>query len=130
TAGIARTRTAGRVAKEHARALHAATDGWAAGLVLMLERAVANDAPAGRDVRPRQAVFDYFASEILAGSDAETRQFLIETALLPKLTGPQAEMLTGSPRAGEILAGLAARRYFTDCHPEPEPTYQYHPLFR
>ena len=130
TAGIARTRTLGRVRNEHARALHAATDGWAAGVVLMLERAVANEARPGRDATPPQAVFDYFASEILAGSNDETKQVLLETALLARFTAAQAEALTGSPHAGEILAGLAARRYFTDCHPDPEPTYQYHPLFR
>jgi hypothetical protein len=130
TAGIALARTARRMQPEQARALHSATDGWAAGLVLMLERKTADGRGQTRDPQPRQAVFDYFASEILARSDAETRQVLLDTALLPKVTSPQAETLTAIPRAGKILADLARRRYFTDCLPDPEPTYQYHPLFR
>jgi ATP/maltotriose-dependent transcriptional regulator MalT/DNA-binding SARP family transcriptional activator len=129
TAGIARMRTSRRVAAHQARALHAATDGWAAGVVLMLERASVPTEQAMRDARPRQAVFEYFASEILAGSDAETRQVLLETALMPKVTASQALTLTSSARAAEILANLARRRYFTDFHAEPEPTYQYHYLF-
>jgi DNA-binding SARP family transcriptional activator len=131
TSGIARAKIAKRVPAEQARALHAATEGWAAGVVLMLERPAgeggASAAPSGATP---QALFDYFASEIFDRSDAETRRILVETALMGKMTAGQAEALTGSPRAAEILAGLARRRYVTDCHTDPERTYQYHPLFR
>src|SRR5262249_2063514 len=82
TAGIARARTSRRVSLDQARMLHSATDGWAAGVVLMLERASVRTEEATRDSRSRQAVFEYFASEILAWSDDETRQVLLETAVL------------------------------------------------
>jgi ATP/maltotriose-dependent transcriptional regulator MalT/DNA-binding SARP family transcriptional activator len=130
TAGIARSRTSGGISAKEANALHVATDGWAAGLVLMLERAGADQTRSVATGRLPQSLFDYFAAEILALSSAETRQVLLETSLLPKVTAVQAEALTGTARAGEILAELARRRYFTDAHSEREPTYQYHPLFR
>jgi LuxR family maltose regulon positive regulatory protein len=130
TCAIARARTRRRVRTEQGRALHEATDGWAAGLVLMLEHASADTGIAVQTRRTPQAIFDYFASEILARSDAETQQVLVETAFLSKITAAQAEALTGSTRAAEILAELARRRYFTDIHVDPDPTYQYHPLFR
>jgi ATP/maltotriose-dependent transcriptional regulator MalT/DNA-binding SARP family transcriptional activator len=129
TAEIARART-GALSGRRARALHAATEGWAAGLVLMLERAAGDHARMIDQGLLPQAVFDYFAAEILARSDAETRQVLFETSLLPKVTAAQAQILTGKPRSAAILAALTRRRYFTDVHAEPEPTYQYHPLFR
>ena len=130
TAAIARARSHGRLAPERARALHAATDGWAAGLVLMLERTATRKPSTPKEAHLPQAVFDYFASEILAHSDTETRRVLLETAILPKVTATQAAKLTGTARAGEILAELARRRYFTDRHSEGLTTYQYHPLFR
>jgi ATP/maltotriose-dependent transcriptional regulator MalT/DNA-binding SARP family transcriptional activator len=130
TAAIARTKTRRRVSTDQARALHAATNGWAAGLVLMLEHAASEISLTVPGEHEAQTIFDYFASEILARSDSETQKVLLETALLPKMTAPQAEALTGSPRAGGLLTELTRRRYFVDCHPEPEPTYQYHPLFR
>ena len=131
TRGIARAKTRRAIPPRDLRALHAATDGWTAGLVLMLERVagrIGRVATAGE--RPLQAVFDYFASEILARSDSRTRRVLLECALLSKVTARQAESLTGVPQAGKILGELAQRRYFTDSYPDPEPSYQYHPLFR
>ena len=130
TAGIAHARTSRRIPADRVRELHAAVDGWTAGLVLMLERAAAERPLPKKGAEPRQAVFDYFASEIFAGGDPEMRRVLLETALLPKVTAAQAETMTGCKRAGELLADLARRRYFTDCLPDPEQTYQYHPLFR
>ena len=130
TAAIALARTSRRIPTARLRVLHAAADGWTAGVVLMLERAMARHRGPETGAQSLQAVFDYFASEIFAGSDPEMRQVLLETSLLPKVTAAQAEALTGSSRAGEFLADLARRRYFTDCLPDPERTYQYHPLFR
>src|SRR4051812_47309634 len=129
-AGIARARAARRVSRAEANALHAATDGWAAGVVLIVQRGSARNEETVPDRRPREAVFDYFASEVLAGSDDETKRVLLETALFTKITAAQAISLTGVQAASGILAGFAERRFFVDFHPEPEPTYQYHPLFR
>ena len=41
-----------------------------------------------------------------------------------------AEKLTGIGEAGNILSELNRDNYFTDKRYDPDPVYQYHPLFR
>jgi LuxR family maltose regulon positive regulatory protein len=41
-----------------------------------------------------------------------------------------AVALTGVPSAGDVLASLARRNYFTNVRLDAEPVYQYHDLFR
>lgn len=114
------------------RQLHDRTQGWAAGVVLMLEQSRAGGSfdtdkvPAGQKL-----LFDYFAGEILNRSETPIREFLLKTALLPKITVTAARALTGADAAELILDDLTRRNYFTVRHAgQPEDTYQYHPLFR
>ncbi|MGH8721711.1 MAG: hypothetical protein ACREU4_06985, partial [Burkholderiales bacterium] len=73
-------------------ALYDKTQGWAAGLVLLLQQArmgvPITDAP---DFATRQLVFDYLAGEILQKSDARTQEFLLQTAHLAQMTAALAE---------------------------------------
>lgn len=106
--------------------------GWAAGLVLMAKAAkiesIARETPASR---PDEKIFDYFASELFDHrTDGPTRDFLVKTAFLPKLTPQAAEQLTGNKEAGQILAELNRRNYFTEKRSHPVLSYQYHALFR
>ena len=50
------------------RRLHATTGGWAAGVALILERLRAHADDAGAMEASVQAVFDYFAGEVLSDS--------------------------------------------------------------
>lgn len=112
-------------------ALHARAQGWAAGLVLLLEgnrHGAAVDAvaaPVGQ-----QLLFEYFAGEIFARTDPRVQTFLLKTALFPKLTVAAARALTGVDDAQAILEDLVRRNYFTARHAGVEPTYRYHTLFR
>ena len=112
--------------------LYDKTQGWAAGLVLLLQQARMGvpiaDAP---DFATRQLVFDYLAGEILQKSDARTQEFLLRTAHLPQMTAALAQELSGEAAAGETLARLHRENYFValrEAH--AEPVYQYHPMFR
>ncbi len=125
--GVARLR--GAADSDEVASLHNRIQGWAAGLVLLLERSGEDAAPFGAD-EPPQAVFDFFAGEIFDQADANTQHVLLETALLPAVSGSLATRLTGIASAGEVLASLARRGYFTRRSGQPDPTYQYHPLFR
>ncbi|OFX20252.1 MAG: hypothetical protein A2V77_16755 [Anaeromyxobacter sp. RBG_16_69_14] len=127
--GIARLRRATGVSQRLAAELADRTDGWAAGLVLMMEHPEPAEArgPVGR--RAPQALFDFFAGEIFERMERSARKVLLETALLPKPTADMAERLTGVDRAGRVLRDLASRGYFTYRQGESEE-YQYHPLFR
>lgn len=113
-------------------ALHERAQGWAAGVVLLLEQASSADAAAISTLPTGQKlIFDYFAGEVLSRNEPLVREFLLKTALFPKVGVAAARTLTGIANAGAILEDLTGRNYFTVRHPGPEgDTYQYHPMFR
>ncbi len=111
--------------------MHEKTDGWAAGLILFI-KALGRDAvePHSLPALPPEKIFEYFANELFQKIDGGTQEFLLKTSMLPKMTPPIAEQLTGNSNADEILAQLNTRNYFTEKHTQGGLTYQYHPLFR
>ena len=112
--------------------LYERTQGWAAGLILMLEQSPGYDPiPAPPDLANPQLVFDYLAGEILDKTDAHTRELLLATAYLPQMTAGMAENLTGNAQAGAILTELHRNNYFVALkQAQPQPVYQCHPLMR
>jgi ATP/maltotriose-dependent transcriptional regulator MalT/DNA-binding SARP family transcriptional activator len=110
--------------------LHKKTEGWAAGLVLMMEIAkIKNiDYQLLNKFTPEE-IFDYFLDEIFNKTDRETQEFLLKTSFLPKITTQMAEKLTGISKSGQILSDLNQNNYFTKMLSSTEPVYQYHPLF-
>ncbi len=131
---ICRQRLPGPPLKESRRiaeALHERARGWAAGLVLMLERwSHGRDAPAESGDAAPQPLFDYFYRELFLKADDETRALLLRTCDLPTVSANVAQQLTGNRRAGELLARLHADNLFTLRHAGTTPSYQYHPLLR
>lgn len=129
---VARRRMGSRVPDEATlRTLHRRTKGWLAGLVLMLEHGTEmtfDEARAPAD----PLVFDYFAGEVFAQIDVQRQDFLLRSALLPRLTPAAAARLTGVENAAERLAELERRNFFIVRHriDGKEPTFEYHPLFR
>ncbi|MCF8036774.1 MAG: hypothetical protein K9K62_07870 [Desulfobacteraceae bacterium] len=111
--------------------LHQKTDGWIAGLLLLLKWAKIEEIDNSMFTRlTEHEVFDYFLSEIFASADPEVQQFLLTTAILPQMTAGMAEKLTGMPRAAELLSSMSRNHWFTDRHLGREEVYQYHPMFR
>jgi len=131
TAGIVRSRRRRGLPPGRVRDLHEQTDGWAAGLVLLLER---------RDreqVEPRtigkqvpSEIIDYFGSEVFRRQGEEMRGFLLQSAFLPRMTASMAERLTGVGRADRILSEMNRHNLFTKKYLRREPVYEYHDLFR
>lgn len=129
TIEVGRQRLAGRAPEERVLlGLHERTQGWLAGLVLMLEHKHVADLEAPR----HPLVFDYFAGEVLAQSERRLQRFLVMTSLLPRMTSATAQALTGMEDAGDLLADLDRRNFFIVRHPDRQhgDTYEYHPLFR
>jgi ATP/maltotriose-dependent transcriptional regulator MalT len=129
TGGIVRLRERGKTPKDIIRRLHDATDGWAAGLVLMLESLKRGTEPHLLGKLARGEIVDYFGNEIFSKIDREMQDFLLQTAFLPRMTAKMAERLTGLPNAGKILSTLV-RTMILQEHHAAEPVYQYHQLFR
>ena len=128
---IARLRGKTRWSGKEIRHLQKTTDGWAAGLVLMLERSRSRavEPPSLTDRTPRE-LFDYFGSEIFGRMGKPMRELLLKTAFLPDMTAAAAEALTGQRRAPQLFSYLSGNNFFLTEHLHSEPLYRYHPLFR
>ena len=112
--------------------LYDKTQGWAAGLILMLEQASAHEAPAASpDLSDPGLVFDYLAGEVFQKTDARTRELMLATAYLPHMTAAMAERLADVGDAGAVLSELHRNNYFFALkQARPQPVYQCHPLMR
>jgi DNA-binding SARP family transcriptional activator len=121
----------GKFDKDTLLQLQKRTDGWAAGLVLIMEmRKIKHIDYHVSDKLLPEEIFNYFASEIFDKSDQETRGFLLKTSFFSQLTHHMAMELTGNPKAHIILSKLYRKNYFIQKYDHHSEVYQYHPLFR
>jgi len=120
-ASVSRMRSAHRVDQ-----LVQACEGWAAGLVLMLEQ---RQVELHLDGGGPQLLFGYFASLVFDRVPPEVQRFLVDTAALPHMTAEQALKISGYAQAHSVLEDLYRRRLFVHKRPGPQPVYQYHALF-
>ncbi len=137
------------LAPEDLTLLQARTEGWPAGLRLLaasLERIAApEERPAfvAQLAHTDRYVFDFLAEEVLDRQPPNVRTFLLETSILPELTVPLCNAVTGRGDAEAILMDLDRRNLFitsvsppvtgpaahsTSWTPGP-PVYRYHALF-
>ena len=120
------------VSPESAAKLHERTQGWAAGLVLLLEHSKFSGriAELPDDATP-QVIFDYLGGEIFDRFDAHTREFLLRIACLPRMSAAVAAALANEPKAERLLVNLAQNDYFVrELLTEEGRFYQLHPLLR
>lgn len=116
----------------HLAALHAHTEGWAAGLRLAaLAMREHPDPPRFVDVfsGDQQVIAEYLSGEILAAQPPETLDALLSTAPLEQVCGGLINALTGRIDGDRILADLARQHAFTIAVPGQYPWYRYHRLF-
>lgn len=119
------------ISKALVETLYAKTQGWMAGLVLLLEQQKTLEGLGQTDLgQPPRVVFEYLAIEVMKTLNPMTQDLLLKTAFLPAMTVRMACELTGLSSAGRILSWLYQTRYFTERRTDTEPVYQYHPLFR
>lgn len=113
--------------------LYKRTQGWSAGLILMLEtmRGKENIVEIPDSFTPK-VIFDYLAGEIFKNYDEKNRNFLIRTAYLPQITVPMAADLIENEEVASILSYLHEHNYLISASVSGsgEIIYQYHPLLR
>lgn len=116
---------------EQASRLHELTQGWVAGLCLSIEASQRSAAPAPGGIRhSRRHLFEYLASEVLEQLPGELQAFLLRCSVLPELTVPRCEQITGTARAAELLEDIGRRRLFSSVLDSSELTLRLHNLFR
>ncbi len=127
--GVERLSRTARPTRAFVDELHEKTQGWAAGLVLLLQHGTTvQSGPGTLQGNSPQVLFDYFAGEIFAKLEAQAQRVLLVSSLLPKMTTSTVEQLTGMAGAGGIVEELHRKNYFTMKH--AGGLYEFHPLFR
>jgi LuxR family transcriptional regulator, maltose regulon positive regulatory protein len=113
-------------------ALDGRTEGWIAALQLaalsMQGRDDASAFIAGFAGDDRYIV-DYLAEEVLARQRPEVRDFLLETAVLERLTGPLCDAVTGRGGGKATLVALERANLFLIPLDDRREWYRYHHLF-
>ena len=110
--------------------LETCSRGWVAGLVLLLEGGLVRADQKMSGEKQPQVLFDYFAQEVFSQLEPHTRRCLMQVALLPEISQPMMEEMTGCTICWETLKDLYRRNYFIDFRTEPVPAFEFHPLFR
>ena len=114
------------------RALHQQSEGWAAGITLMLERLghVAADTGDASRRHPRVGLQLFREPACSTAPRKRLAKRCLSVAFLPHVTASMATTLSGREEAGQVLDQLYRRHLFTDRRPAAEPIYQFHALFR
>ena len=111
--------------------LHEQSNGWIAGVTLMLERLRRDERlEAMKQPEALETVFDYFAGLIFDDASDEAREVLMKTAFLSRVSATQAAAITGKADSIHYPEELHRRHLFTDRKVGAEVSYQYHALFR
>jgi LuxR family maltose regulon positive regulatory protein len=115
-------------------ALEARTEGWIAGLQLAALSVRGRPAEriaefVGRFGGSHRHVIDYLAEEVLAQQSDEIRDFLCQTSILDRLTGPLCDAVTGRSDSKEILRQLEQANLFLIPLDDQRAWYRYHRLF-
>ena len=121
-----------RLSDDDVAALEGRTEGWIAALQLAaLSLQGRTDASAfiagfaGDD----QYIVDYLAEEVLSRQPADVRDFLLETSILERLTGPLCDAVTGRTAGKATLIALERANLFLVPLDDRRRWYRYHHLF-
>ncbi len=108
--------------------LHRRTGGWIMGALLF---AIDPERNARASFLPDyKGPTSFFAEAVVAQVSEELREFMLESAVLPKMTAQSCDAVLERPDSEARLGELMRRGYFiTAIQTEPR-SYEYHPLFR
>jgi ATP/maltotriose-dependent transcriptional regulator MalT len=118
--------------------LHAKTEGWVAGLRLLLLATQADGRRASLipdgDQRSQQLLFDYLAQEVLAALPGPVHTFLLETSILSTLNAAlcdavRVDCAPQAPGSAALLRQLAEHNLFVNEIDQQAGWYRYHPQF-
>ena len=113
-------------------ALEARTEGWIAGLQLAaMSMQGANDTSAFIDAFAgnNRYIMDYLIEEVLDQQPENVQSFLLQTAVLDRLTGSLCDALTGQQNGQDTLQMLEQSNLFIIPLDNERRWYRYHHLF-
>jgi len=117
---------------EDIAALEARTEGWIAGLQLAA-LSMQSHQDVGRFIQSfagdHRYVVDYLVEEVLKRQPEPIRNFLLQTAILDRLTGSLCEAVTGQSGGDARLETLQRGNFFLIPLDDQRHWYRYHHLF-
>lgn len=109
------------------------TEGWAAGVYLMLDSADKEKSGLSRQIRgfccDRQRIASYLSEEIIKHWGDAEENFMLKTSILQALSGPLCDSLTGRNDGKEMLQRLSDQNAFIIKIDNEGGWYRYHHLF-
>ncbi len=117
------------------RALEERTEGWIVGLQLaaLSLRGIAERSDVGGFIEAftgsNRFVIDYLVDEVLHRQPGEVREFLLDTSVLDRLTGPLCDAVTGTHDALRMLENLERSNLFLVPLDTERTWFRYHHLF-
>lgn len=120
------------VAKADIEVVHQQVEGWPIGIHLARRHLGAcGSLPLnGTAVRlMREECADVFAENVVADLPPETREILLKTSILERLSGPLIERVTGCRDGCAVLRGLAASELFLYQIDSDGEWFRFHALF-
>ncbi|MGH3173093.1 MAG: hypothetical protein ACRDPF_04410, partial [Streptosporangiaceae bacterium] len=109
-------------------ALVTRTEGWAAGLQLAA-LSLRGQADVAAFTGSHRYVLDYLAEEVLERQSEQMRDFLLETAVLDRLSGPLCDAVTGRGGSQALLEQVERAGLFLMPLDEVRGWWRYHQLF-
>jgi len=111
--------------------VYAKTEGWAAGIILMLERArLVGALPEVARGPAHDRLFAYLNTEIFNKAEPQMQDILLKTALLPAFSSAEAVRLTGVDDTERVFSLLTRHHFLSQSRAGNARDYQYHPLYR
>jgi LuxR family maltose regulon positive regulatory protein len=112
--------------------LHGRTEGWAAGLQLAALSLVGHPDPerfAAEFSGTDRTVAEFLLAEVLERQSEEVRRLLLRTSVLERVSGPLADVLTGSSGGERVLQDLELAGAFVVSLDGHRSWFRYHQLF-
>jgi LuxR family maltose regulon positive regulatory protein len=112
--------------------LDSRTEGWIAGLQLAALSMRGHDDVASfisAFAGDHRYIADYLVGEVLARQPEDVRSFLLETAVLERMTGPLCDAVTGDDNGSARLDALERSNFFVVPLDDTRQWYRYHHLF-
>ena len=117
---------------ENIATLERRTEGWIAGLQLAA-LSLRGHQDVGAFIEgfagDNRFIADYLVGEVLGRQPAEVRSFLLQTAILDRLSGPLCDAVTGQDRGSARLEALERGNFFLVPLDDRRQWYRYHHLF-
>ena len=113
-------------------ALESRTEGWIAGLQLAAISMQGNEDVSGfiRDFAgDHRYIVDYLVEEVLKRQPGPIRRFLLQTAILDRLSGSLCDAVTGGEDGAARLEALQRGNFFVIPLDDKRAWYRYHHLF-